>query len=287
MMNCELQGNSRVFQGGSRPNSTKKVSPNQFTFVDVNYTAVDKAKSDSPNLFQENINIFWNGGTIDVDGHFVGCAFAPMKTQNGIIGVHLYNTNRSSSKEFSTGDAYHWEIAPGTNAWTRYWSSEKICVAIVDNVAYATEEEVVAAIKNGSVVVLMRSGSPRGPRDKNRFPSYIARSTDNCRTWSKPEIFDEIGVLPQITRLGCGVTIATYGRPVIYLKATDDPSGREWEEHIPIELSPSDHDRSCCYTRILPIDDHSALLAYSDFNYPDPCGEPQKSILVRKITVIK
>ncbi len=146
-------------------------------------------------------------------------------------------------------------------------------------------EPQMELMEDGSVVMLMRSGSPRGPR---RFASYIARSTDGCRTWSKPEVFDEIGVLPQIMRLGCGVTLATYGRPVIYLKATDDVSGREWTEHIEIELSPSTHDRSCCYTRILPIDDHSALLVYSDFNYPDKIsGEPKKSILVRKITVIK
>lgn len=143
-------------------------------------------------------------------------------------------------------------------------------------------EPQMELMEDGSVVMLMRSGSPRGAR---RFASYIARSTDGCRTWSKPEVFDEIGVLPQITRLGCGVTLATYGRPVIYLRATDDPSGREWAEHIEIELSPSAHDRSCCYTRILPIDDHSALLVHSDFNYPDPSGEPKKSILVRRITV--
>ena len=148
-------------------------------------------------------------------------------------------------------------------------------------------EPQMELMADGSVAVLMRSGSPRGPHDPKRYPSYIARSTDNCRTWSKPEVFDEIGVLPQITRLGCGVTLATYGRPVIYLKATDDPSGKEWAEHIEIELSPSAHDRSCCYTRILPIDDHNALLIYSDFNYPDKVsGEPKKSILVRKITVI-
>ena len=80
--------------------------------------------------------------------------------------------------------------------------------------------------------------------------------------------------------------LATYGRPIIYLKATDDPSGKEWAEHIEIGLSPSSHDRSCCYTRLLPIDDHSALLIYSDFNYPDKIsGEPKKSVLVRKITV--
>lgn len=147
-------------------------------------------------------------------------------------------------------------------------------------------EPQLELMADGSVAVLMRSGSPRGPHDPKRYPSYIAHSTDNCRTWSKPEVFDEIGVLPQITRLGCGVTLATYGRPIIYLKATDDPSGKEWAEHIEIGLSPSSHDRSCCYTRLLPIDDHSALLIYSDFNYPDKIsGEPKKSVLVRKITV--
>jgi hypothetical protein len=101
-------------------------------------------------------------------------------------------------------------------------------------------------------------------------------------------VFDEIGVLPQITRLACGVTLATYGRPIIYLKATDDESGGEWTEHIEIGISPSDHDRSCCYTRLLPIDDKSALLVYSDFNFSEKAsGEPKKSILVRKITIQK
>ena len=180
----------------------------------------------------------------------------------------------------STDEARTWEcismITPDEDAINPTPGFEGFC------------EPQMEVMGDGSVVVLMRSGSPRGPRDSNRFPCYIARSTDNCHTWSKPEVFDEIGVLPQITRLGCGVTLATYGRPIIYLKATDDESGREWTEHIEIGISPSDHDRSCCYTRLLPIDDKGALLVYSDFNFPEKAsGEPKKSILVRKITIQK
>lgn len=150
------------------------------------------------------------------------------------------------------------------------------------------DEPIMERMEDGSVIMLMRSGAPQSPFDPDRFPCYITRSTDNCRTWSAPQKFDEVGVLPQIIRLRCGVTLATYGRPRLFLRATDDPSGREWAEHIEIELVPDAHDRSCYYTRILPLDDSNALLVYSDFNYPDRySGEPKKSILVRKLTVIK
>ena len=150
------------------------------------------------------------------------------------------------------------------------------------------DEPIMERMEDGSVIMLMRSGAPKSPFDPDRFPCYITRSTDNCRTWSAPQKFDEVGVFPQIIRLRCGVTLATYGRPRLFLRATDDPSGREWAEHIEIELVPDAHDRSCYYTKILPLDDSNALLVYSDFNYPDRySGEPKKSILVRKLTVIK
>ena len=150
------------------------------------------------------------------------------------------------------------------------------------------DEPLMELMEDGSVVMLMRSGAPRNPFDPDRFPCYITRSTDACQSWSKPEKFDAVGVLPQIVRLGCGVTLASYGRPGLFLRATDDPSGREWAEHQEIELVPHAHDRSCYYTRLLPIDDYSALLVYSDFNYPDKeSGEPKKSVLVRKLRVVK
>ena len=141
------------------------------------------------------------------------------------------------------------------------------------------DEPMMAQMPDGSVVMLMRTGSG--------LPSYIVRSTDHCRTWSEPEQFDEIGVLPLIVPLGCGVTLSSYGRHKLYLRATSDPSGMQWQDHIELELTPGEGNRSCYYTHLLPLDDTSALMSYTDFHYPGPDGEPMKTVLVRKITVVR
>ena len=149
-------------------------------------------------------------------------------------------------------------------------------------------EPMMARLPDGSISMLLRTGGNN--------PSYIVRSTDDGKTWSVPKPFDSNGVLPQILTLASGVTLASYGRPILKIRATADPSGMEWEEPtvIPLtELKPWERElawgkrqQSCFYTGLLATGDRTALLVYSDFHYPDPNGERVKSILVRKITVI-
>ena len=143
-------------------------------------------------------------------------------------------------------------------------------------------EPSMCLMPDGSFVMLIRTGC--------NHPSYITRSADNCKSWSKPEIFDDIGVLPQILALNCGVTIASYGRPVFKVRGTSDPAGLEWEEPIVIPLSGYDGHgdvrESCYYTDLLPISDTEAFLIHSDFHYKNPDGIGVKSILYRKIKVI-
>ena len=132
---------------------------------------------------------------------------------------------------------------------------------------------------DGSMLCLMRTGSST--------PSYIARSTDGGLTWSKPEKFDQCGVLPQLLPLKCGVTLASYGRPGVFVRATDDPSGVKWDDPVtvkPLIWENSGHD-SCSYTSMVPLDDRTALLAYSDFEIPNEKGELCKCIMVRTVTV--
>jgi len=43
---------------------------------------------------------------------------------------------------------------------------------------------------------------------------------------------------------------------------------------------------TCSYPALLALDENTALLAYSDFNYPDAQGQKRKSILVRTVTAI-
>jgi len=113
-------------------------------------------------------------------------------------------------------------------------------------------------------------------------PMYIAWTEDGGYTWSKPEYFDDRGVWPQTVRLNNGVVIAGYGRPGLFIRPYFDG---EWHDRTAI-VEPMDYQTdTCSYCAIVPAGDDSALIFYSDFNYPDETGTPRKSIMVRKIRV--
>lgn len=163
-------------------------------------------------------------------------------------------------------------------------------------------ETALEIMDDGSMIVLLRATSVfLGGPEWNTM--YFARSTDGGKTFSEPEEFDKCGVLPNLVKLDCGVTLAAYGRPGIYLRATEDPSGIKWEK--PIEIMTAD-DRShlmnnpperpnfhqwagsCCNVDLKPIGKNQAIIAYSDFYYPDQSDKTDKklkTILTRVITV--
>ena len=136
-------------------------------------------------------------------------------------------------------------------------------------------EPKMNVMPDGSVIMMMRSG--------RNIPSFIVRSADNCKTWSHPEYFDSIGVWHQITTLGCGATLATYGRHGIRLRATTDPSGMEWDDPVQMALTEDCTDCTCGYTWHYVIDDNTVLMSYSDCYYPDENGVERKTILVRTV----
>lgn len=142
-------------------------------------------------------------------------------------------------------------------------------------------EPYMARMTDDSIIMLMRTGGG--------CPSYLVRSVDECRTWSKPVEFDSCGVFPQLLHLPCGVTLAGYGRPGVFLRVTDDMRGLRWE--APVDLNVvnclgSDSPASCCYTSLLALDDTTALIAYSHFMYPNADGTPVKTILTRRIRIL-
>jgi hypothetical protein len=122
-------------------------------------------------------------------------------------------------------------------------------------------------------------------------PLYLTRSADSARTWSKPTVFDTFGKWPQLLTLGNGATLASYGAsggPGYHVvRATVDPKGQVWEPPVRTRVSPvaSGAWDTCGHTEMVALDDRTALLVYSDFNYPDADGVPRKSILVRRIQV--
>lgn len=155
--------------------------------------------------------------------------------------------------------------------------------------AYAQHQPPISAfteadiefLPNGTIVCLIRS------QDFSvEMPCYISYSYDNGETWTKPQVFDVHGVSPQLLHLKCGVTLATYGRPGVYLRATDDPEAKEWQEPITIvEPDSNGNVVTCSNNTFVAIDDHTAIITYTMFYYPDENGEPHKTILCRTITI--
>jgi hypothetical protein len=141
-------------------------------------------------------------------------------------------------------------------------------------------EPCVNFMPDGSVLCLLRTTDGHGVG-----PMYWTRSTDNGRTWTRPAVFDDLGVWPQMLTLKNGVTLAVYGRPGLYIRATSDPAGLRWGDRVAV-VKPGDYHRdTCSYASLLPLDDHTALVAYSDFNRHSADGKLCKGILVREVKV--
>ncbi len=143
-------------------------------------------------------------------------------------------------------------------------------------------EPSIIELSNGDYFVLMRTDSGT--------PMYCAYSHDKGATWNSIERFSEVGVDPQLLKLDSGITLASYGRPCIYIRYTDDAAGKQWNQQIRILGNEGDDlsagfKQSCCYTSLIALDERNALLAYSEFIHPDGTDSDSvtKRIIVRKI----
>ncbi|WP_135549637.1 sialidase family protein [Paenibacillus cymbidii] len=139
-------------------------------------------------------------------------------------------------------------------------------------------EPDVSFLPDGTIFCLLRTTDSNG-----LGPLYESRSTDGGRTWSKPVVFDTIGVWPRLLTLGNGVTLASYGRTGLFVRGTTDPAAEVWGDKIAVVPPGPYQQDTCSYSDMIALDDHTALLVYSDFNVPDAAGVKRKTILVRKV----
>ena len=183
---------------------------------------------------------------------------------------------------FESADGYTWDFISQILATEeRMAKSVEVEGTTSGNEGY-TEPKMIQ-MPDGNFFMLLRTGSSR--------TLFYSISTDNCRTWSEPAVFDECGVLPQLMKLDCGVTVASYGRPYLYLRATVDPSGETWADHVEIPLAndfPTSRymNMGCFYTGMLALDEDSFLFCYTDFNYPNKKGVGVHTVLTRRVHVV-
>lgn len=124
-------------------------------------------------------------------------------------------------------------------------------------------------------------------------PMYKSFSYDKGHTWMIPEAFTPNGVKPRMLQLDNGVLVLASGRPGLQLRFCLDGDGKTWTE--PIEMLPfmdenGNYDMwavSCGYPRLLQVGNNTFYMVYSDFRTQNEHGEIRKSIIFRKITIVK
>lgn len=154
-----------------------------------------------------------------------------------------------------------------------------------DRRVWGFTEPTFEEMENGVLVCVMRSSY-----QENLGPMYKSKSIDGGRTWSKPCPFTPNGVKPHFLKLGNGTLVLSSGRPGVQLRFNLDGSGEKWTEPIEMLSFMKDdggynREVSCGYTDLLPIDDNTFFVVYSDFFEHNQKGEQRKAIKIRKIAV--
>ena len=80
------------------------------------------------------------------------------------------------------------------------------------------------------------------------------------------------------------MTLAAYGRPGLYVRATGDPGAASWGPRSALVAPGTLMQDTCSYAGLVALDDQTALIVYSDFHRPDAKGVKRKTILARTVT---
>ena len=128
------------------------------------------------------------------------------------------------------------------------------------------------------------SGTAAGPEPPLELsePVTVAMAPPEVKGWG-PYQFPGLERLPDGRILKNGVTLAVYGRPGLYVRATADPAGLRWAQRVTVVPPGAIGTETCSYAGLLPLSDDRALLAYSDFNLHNAEGQRCKGIRVREV----
>ena len=167
-----------------------------------------------------------------------------------------------------------------------YQEGDKDIMSLVYDGGNGFTEPTFEVLKDGSYICVMRNYNWNAPLCKSF-------SRDGGYTWSAPEPFTPNGVKPRLMLLGNNTLVLTSGRPGLQLRFSVDGDGQTWTEPIDM-MSFIDEDgkyssdrETCGYSDLLAVDENTFYMVYSDFRTLDKNGDYRKSIIFRKVEVIK
>ncbi|MBT3273524.1 MAG: hypothetical protein HN368_10230 [Spirochaetales bacterium] len=177
------------------------------------------------------------------------------------FGAALYVKSTDNGKTFRliSRVPYQWNIDKDPGADKRYGFAEP-------DICFLDAEKAFSLLRT-------TDGTGIGPM-------YIIWTEDGGYSWTTPEYFDDRGVWPQTATLENGVILAGYGRPGLFIKPYFNG---KWHEKIAVVEPMAYQTDTCSYCALAAIGIDTALICYSDFNYPGPDGTPRKSIMVRTV----
>ena len=223
--------------------------------------------------------LLWVGRVLELSNNdVIACNFTSYHSDNhGVIlplGISFYKLNEEDCSLSFQGEMPYipdWTIEP-------YDYFRKIS---------GFSEPTFVELSDGKLLCVARS-----TLETVFTPLYKSISSDEGKTWSRPEAFTPNGVDPSLIKLGNGTLVLISGRPGVQLRFCTDGMGMNWTE--PIEMMPYPiaggkiipFGGSCGYTDILPYDDSTFFIVYTVFDKDNYNGKYKKSIVFRKVSVI-
>ncbi|MRS60452.1 sialidase family protein [Larkinella terrae] len=216
--------------------------------------------------------VWWGDLKTANDGSVVACVYPGFHIRDDGSpdlkgGVFFYrSTDAGHSWKILSRIPYQPDTKIDTNGVNKFWFTEPAF-------------EILA---NGTYLSVIRS------HDIYSGPLYASRSTDQGKTFTKPEVMAPNGVFPRLLQLKNGVVVTASGRPGVQIRFSNDGKGKSWTnafEMLPFGPNSTYDQVSCGYTGLLPTGDNSFLIVYSDFDFKNPQGQIRKAIKVREVTV--